>query len=93
MGGVDCAPTSAHQFALFEYEQVGQFYKTPAYVKQQVGQQEIPDSVLLRHMPPKPMYSEAPPAGVVSLAARCVVEVLMCRSYRLKNWDFIAIPS
>ncbi|XP_037773206.1 laccase-2-like [Penaeus monodon] len=84
MGGVDCAPTSAHQFALFEYEQVGQFYKTPAYVKQQVGQQEIPDSVLLRHMPPKPMYSEAPPAGVQvnSINSACYDDLICAAGLR-----------
>lgn len=63
MGGVDCAETEAHQFALLEYEEYG----PPIKGRLDNRQQHIDDFTLLRTMPPKPRFTEVPPPGTVSI--------------------------
>lgn len=57
MGGVDCAVTSAHQFALLEYEH-------PPHKSFGGWNKNVDDHALLRNMPPKPMFTEVPPPGI-----------------------------
>lgn len=64
MGGVDCAVTSAHQFALLEYESPG-----PVEGSGSARAQNMEDDALLLNMPPKPHFTEVPPPGIVSIDA------------------------
>ena len=60
MGGIDCAESGAHQFAILEYETFshGGFRNRSHFTH---------DAALLRTMLPKPSFTEVPPDGVVRI--------------------------
>lgn len=80
MGGVDCAETEAHQFALLEYEEFG----PTAQAKVDNRQQHIDDFTLLSMMPPKPKFTDAPPAGtqVNSINSACYDDLICVANLR-----------
>nr|XP_045624166.1 laccase-2-like [Procambarus clarkii]XP_045624167.1 laccase-2-like [Procambarus clarkii] len=91
MGGVDCAETEAHQFALLEYETPSSVvYESQSPVvkgKFNTRQEYIDDLALLRDMPPKPKFTEVPPKGVQvnSINSACYEDLVCVAHLRSPN--------
>lgn len=82
-GGVDCAETQAHQFALLQYEDVvGQAVKGGTKGVTTLGPvttQDTLDSSLRRTLDRKPTYTMVPPPGVqVNTINRACKDNLLC---------------
>ncbi|XP_064087026.1 LOW QUALITY PROTEIN: uncharacterized protein LOC135201744 [Macrobrachium nipponense] len=72
MGGVDCAVTAAHQFAVLEYERFPH------------QSQNVHDRAVIQRMSPKPVFTEVPPEGVQvnSINSACYDDLICARDLR-----------
>ncbi|XP_068243053.1 uncharacterized protein [Palaemon carinicauda] len=72
MGGVDCAVTAAHQFAILEYERF-RYQGT-----------NVNGNALHRRMSPKPIFTEIPPEGVQinSINSACYDDLICAKDLK-----------